>query len=1204
MPVCSLSRTVNPLILLSALAGTTLPRAHAQQPTPVAIPAPIVAPVPAPAAAPTPEKPKNDGSDGQAKGIWDVANPPSNGAMGGWQWKDVPLDTDEGTWISLDVSPDGQTIVFDLLGDLYTMPITGSADGSQVKNIASGKQWDMQPRFSPDGSSIAFVSDRTGEGGKAGDNIWVAKVDGSQPRQITKESFRLLTQPVWTRDGSSIIARKHFTSRRSLGAGEMWLYHISAKTDGQQLTTKTSEQKDTGEPALSPDGRYLYYSFDASSGAGFEYDKDSNSGIYAIDRLDLKTQKTERVISGPGGACRPVPSPDGKSLAFVRRVRYQTTLFTLDLASGQTRQIYSGLERDNQETWAVHGVYPAMAWMPDGKSIVLWAAGKIRRVDLASGKAEIIPFRIRETRQIAEAVRFPVPVAPAGQATFDVKMLRDVSVSPIGDRLAFQALGHIWTASYASNQTGIPQRLTTKNDSYEYFPAWSRDGKRLAFVRWTDEGLGQIVISEGGQETLVTTTPGHYTDLAFGPDSNTLAYSRGGGGYITSPLWSRDQGIYIATAQAGTWTSRRVSTRGGTPQFGSDPSRVLVTARDGGSDSDNVSLLSIPINGTNPEESDRTLYRSSWATEWRISPDGKWLVFAERYKLYVTPFTDAGRAIDVGPGARNVPVVKLSDDAGYNLHWSGDSQRIYWSMGADLYSKNVKEAMTASPFTLRDAVPGGETPEPPKAEIVTSHISMQGTWDKPVRADGSESIIAITNVKILTMEDAKAARPWTSADRGTEVIPDGVVIIKGNRIESVGDKSAVAIPAGATIVDGKGGVLTPGLIDVHAHGAQGASGVTPQRNWISHANLAFGVTTIHDPSNDTEMIFAASEMQKAGMIISPRVYSTGTILYGAQGAFRAEVETLDDAIFHLKRLKAVGAFSVKSYNQPRRDQRQMVLEAARRVGMMVVPEGGALYQHNMNMVVDGHTSVEHTLPVENIYNDAAALWGASKTGYTPTLGVAYGGMGGENYWYAKTQVWANAHLMNFVPRYVVDPRSRRRTDAPDEEWNHIKSAGIAKRVLDAKQADIISKDGKGGGPTIGAHGQLAGLAAHWEMWMLAQGGMTPHEVLRASTIDGAWYIGLDQDLGSIKAGKLADLVIFSQDPLTDIRKTESITTVIQNGRVYDARTLAQIAPVQTPAPKQFFVDLQKGSGTPLALELIMQQAARNGGTCEGCGRSH
>ncbi|MFZ4576484.1 MAG: amidohydrolase family protein [Phycisphaerales bacterium] len=446
--------------------------------------------------------------------------------------------------------------------------------------------------------------------------------------------------------------------------------------------------------------------------------------------------------------------------------------------------------------------------------------------------------------------------------------------------------------------------------------------------------------------------------------------------------------------------------------------------------------------------------------------------------------------------------------------------------------------------------------------------------------------------------------PFDPASRGTRVIDNGVIVIEGNRIKAVGPSDQVKVPAGAQVWDATGRVITPGFIDVHAHGGQAENGFTPQRNWIGHANLAFGVTTIHDPSNDTEAIFAASELAKAGMILCPRTFSTGTILYGAAGAYKAEIESLDDAMFHLSRMKAVGAFSVKSYNQPRRDQRQMVLEAARRLGMMVVPEGGALYQHNMSMVVDGHTSVEHTVPVPVLYRDALQLWGQSRTGYTPTLGVAYGGMGGENYWYARTKVWENKHLLRFVPRYIVDPRSRRRVDAPDEEWNHIAQSRIAKGVLDAKQSLTVAADGGGGGPTLGAHGQLAGLAAHWEMWMFVQGGMTPFEALRAATIDGAWYVGLDKDLGSLAPGKLADLAIFAQDPTTDIGNTATISHVMLNGRLYNARDLSQELPVKSPAPTLFFEKLQRGESTPMALDAIMRKAAESGGQCEACGRTH
>lgn len=1019
---------------------------------------------------------------------WNVDEPPGPSA-------EVEIDVDEGTWMSLDVSPDGREIVFDLLGDLYLIPI----DGGEARALTSGAAWDMQPRFSPDGTRIAFTSDRGG-----GDNIWVANRDGSEPTAVTKEKFRLLNSPAWDPGGDFIAARKHFTKTRSLGAGEIWLYHVTGG-DGLQMTKRKNDQKDLGEPAFSPDGRYLYYSLDATPGAVFQYNKDSNGQIYAIERLDRESGEIDRMAFGPGGAAHPTPSPDGKWLAFVRRVRFQSVLFVQDLESGAETPIYDALERDMQETWAIHGVYPAMAWTPDSRSIVVWAGGKIRRVDVATRQAQTVPFRVRSKRRVSEALRFPVQPAPD---EFEVKMLRWVEVSPQGDKVVYQALGRLYIRDLPD---GEPRRLTSQTDHFEFYPSFSRDGRSVVYTTWRDDELGsvRIVSSGGGQGRVISNRPGHYVEPKFSPDGARVVYRSVGGGYLTSPRYSRDRGLYWAPSQGG--DAHLVSERGFRPIFGASSDRLyFMTVEE-----EKRILKSVELDGSDEREH----LESDFATEFSLSPDGKWVAFTERFNVYIAPFPGTGRKIAIGPKTKAVPVRKVSRDAGEYLHWSGDSTALHWALGPELFTRRLNEA-----FKFIEGAPE-ELPEPAGAGV---NISFRVSSDKP------SGIVAFVGARVVTM-------------RGDEVIEDATVVVEGNRIAAVGSREDVAVPDGALVMDVSGRTIIPGLIDVHAHGAQGVNEITPQRNWGHYASLAFGVTTVHDPSNDTSTIFAASEMARAGLLTAPRIFSTGTILYGATTPFTAEVNSLEDARSHLRRMKAVGAFSVKSYNQPRRDQRQQIVAAARELEMMVVPEGGSLFEHNMNMVVDGHTGIEHAIPVPNLYQDAVQLWAATEVGYTPTLVVGYGGIWGENYWYQHTNVWENERLMTFVPRFEVDPRARRRMMVPEEEFNHINIARACKKLSDA-----------GVSVQVGAHGQREGLAAHWEMWMLEQGGMSPLEALRAGTRNGAAYLGMDSELGSIEAGKLADLLVLEENPLENLRNSENILYTVVNGRVYDARTMDQV----------------------------------------------
>jgi Tol biopolymer transport system component/imidazolonepropionase-like amidohydrolase len=1057
---------------------------------------------------------------------WDV-----NAAPG--PTSEVTIDVTEGTWMNVDLSPDGATIVFDLLGDIYTIPSAGGEATALTHDVA----WQMQPRFSPDGKRIAFTSD---EGG--GDNIWVMDADGKNHKQVTSESFRLLNDPAWSPDGEYIAAHKHFTSHRSLGAGEIWLYHVASGGDGLQLTTRRNEQKDLGEPAFSPDGRYVYFSHDATPGDSFEYNKDSNKQIYAIDRLDRTTGERIAFVTGPGGACRPTPSHDGKKLAFVRRVRFQTTLFVMDVASGRADVVYPDLERDMQETWAIHGVYPHMAWTPDDAAIVLYARGHIQRVDVAKKSAAPIPFHVKTTRKVQDAVRFPVAVAPE---KFDVKALRDVRVSPKGDLVAYQALGHVWVRPLPD---GAARRLTKDEKYFEFMPSFTRDGSAIVYVAWSDADLASVRVTTvgTGETRSLTREIGHYFDPVVSPDGKTVVYRKGSNGYLVSPLWSRDPGIYKVPFTGG--DPVLVTKDGSNPQFGADSERVYLYSESREKETDKHVLSSIGLDGREP----RTHLTSENAVQFALSPDGKWVAFQERFQAYVAPFVPSGRELAIGPKSKAVPVARASRDAGENLQFSGDSSALYWSLGPELYERKLTDSfafLAGAPEKLP------ETPEKGK--------NIAFTWPQAAPS-GS---VALVRARLVTM-------------KGDEVIEDGAIVVEKNRIQAVGKRSDVKIPSGTHVIDLGGATIVPGFIDVHAHGAQSADGITPQTSWIHCANLAYGVTTIHDPSNDTNSIFAVSELAKAGMVLSPRTYSTGTILYGAAGSFKAEIDSLEDALGHLRRLKAVGAFSVKSYNQPRREQRQMVIEAARQTGMMVVPEGGSLLQHNLTMVVDGHTGVEHSLPVERVYKDVTQLWGASQTGYTPTLIVGYGGLDGEHYWYHHMDAWRQERLMNFVPRFVVDPRSRRRDMAPEEDYNILRSAGIVKSIVDA-----------GGRAQLGAHGQLAGLGAHWELWLLKQSGITNLQALRCATLDGARYVGLDADLGSLEPGKLADMVVLNSNPLTDIRNSADIRFVVLNGRVYDALTLAPADGGPGVAPKLYFTAMQ--DGMPLQPDHTH---------CAGCGR--
>jgi Tol biopolymer transport system component/imidazolonepropionase-like amidohydrolase len=1035
---------------------------------------------------------------------WSVETPPG-------PQKKITITTDEGTWMDLDVSPDGKAIAFDLLGDIYSMPITGG----KATLLAGGKAFEIQPRFSPDGKQISYTSDRDG-----GDNIWIMNSDGSDKHPVTTENTSFLNNASWTPDGNFLVACKHFTNTRLRDADEMWLYPKTGG-DGIPLTQRKDEQHDMGEPIVSPDGKYIYWSKDITPGHGFQYNKDPHKGIYAILRLNRQTGAIETVTGGPGGACRPQISPDGKLLAFVKRVGIKSVLYLHDLNTGEEWPVYDDLSHDQQETRAIFGVYPDFGWTPDNKNIIIYAKGKIWNIDIDTLNAVQIPFEVTSQQSITEALRFQQKVF---QPEFPVKMIRQLTTSPDGQTVAFNAAGHIYLKSLPN---GVPWRITATDD-FEYQPAFSPDGKSLVYIDWSDELKGSVnkIDLLTCDVTRLTTEKGFYYSPKFSNKGDEIVYRKGVGNKTLGFAFGGNPGIYVIPAGGG--VPKILLNNGVYPQFSADDSKIYYQSTEG----DKKTFKMMDTTGANQV----TLYTSKYATHFSPNPDGKWIAFTEAANCYITPMVYTGSPQDLSAANKALPLKKLTRDAGANLQWSKDSLKLMWTLGPKYF---VRDIHSAAPFTYSEAA------NTPATDTAAIDIGLTLSTDVP---DGK---IAFKNARIITM-------------KGDEVIENGTIIIDQNKISAIGKTADIQIPADAKVYDLTGKTIMPGIVDVDARLHPSPDGISPQQDWSYYANLAYGVTTAFDPSGNMEMTLSQAEMLKAGNMVGPRVYSAGTISCGANGDSEAGIHNTEDVRSSLRGLKAVGVFSVNSYNQLRRDQRQQLIETARELQMEVVSEGESPFFTGMSMILDGHTGVEHNIPVWPVYKDVKKLWNESRSAYTPMLIVCNGSQWGENFWYDRTEVWKNERLLNFIPQYLIDARSHRRSTSEYGDYGHIEASKYVNQIADG-----------GTKVNLGSHGQLQGLGAHWELWMLVQGGMTPMQALHCATINGAAYLGMDKEIGSLEQGKLADLIVLNENPLDDIRNSNTIQYVMVNGRLYDAESMNEIGNRDKPRRRFWW---QQGHG--------------------------
>ncbi len=1086
--------------------------------------------------------------------------PSQQGSRG--EKKDLPLEpvrkleftTEEATWLSLDISPDGRTIVFELLGDLYSLPIAGG----KATRITEGMAYDSQPRFSPDGKWIAFISDRDGA-----DNLWIARPDGSEPRKLSRETRSPVLSPAWTPDSQYVVVTK-------IERGyQFWLYHIQGGS-GINLTAS----REAGPPApggpgatgpqrlgpvFSPDGRYLYFA--QKPGGASVYNQMSFE--WQIARRDMKEGEVDILTRAQGGAIRPVLSPDGRQLVYGTRHEARTGLRIRDLESGKDRWLLYPVQRDDMESRATRDLLPGYAFTPDGRELILSFDGKIHRVNVATGATTPIPFTAEVSLGLGPLLRFPrrVETGPVR-----ARLLQDPVQSPDGKRLAFSAMTKLYVMDLPN---GTPRRLTSA-DANEFKPAWSPDGRWIAYVTWDYTGEGHIwkVRSDGSAPPeRLTRTPAFYTDVVFSPDGERIV-ARQGNAWMRMQTPSEFGGLRIPLdivwlPASGGEVQMVIPARGlSTPHFASDPERIYLYSREG--------LISLRYDGTDRRAHLRITGRPlpgatepPPATDAVISPDGRWALARVNNQIFVMPIpVVGGTAPTVNVFSGSVPVKQLTDIGADSYGWADGGRTITWTVGSTFFRRpfssirfepprpdEKSEEKQQNPARTRDASVS-------EANLQDQSVAQQAQPNeekKPKEAEpGVESFAVVLEFPRHVPKGTLVLRGATVITmRGDEVIPNADLVVTDNRITAIGRRGSVPIPSSAKVVDLRGRYIVPGFVDTHAHYEMRTAGVLEPYNWSFLANLAYGVTTGLDVQTSTNDYLTYQDLVEAGMMLGPRAYSTGPGVFSSN-----DFQSFDQAKFVLEKYKKYYRnHNLKSYTVGNRRQRQWVVQAARELGLTVTTEGALDLKLDMTHAMDGFGGNEHALPIVPLYQDVVRLFAESKTAYTPTLLVLYGGPWAENYFYQTTEVHDDPKLARFYPHNELDNLTKRRPWFRKDEHSFPQTAAQAAKIQRA-----------GGLVGVGAHGQLQGLGYHWEMWALAAGGMTPREVLRAATRDGATIIGLEQDLGSIEPGKLADLIVLRKNPLEDIRNTNTIEYVLLNGELFEGDTLRQIYPVERELP--------------------------------------
>jgi len=962
----------------------------------------------------------------------------------------IPVTVNEGTAFSFALSPDHKSIVMDLQGTLFVLPVTGGHARAITDDLYDARE----PSWSADGRSIAFQSSRSGHW-----QIWTVGADGSQPHELTT-GIHEGREPSWSPDGSHIA----FVSDRS---GEFQIWNLDLKSG--RLTQLSHDPGGPGgnlRPSWSPDGTQVAY---ASFNPG-------GPGIYAVD-LSGKSHKLYGAqvfgfgMSVPLGT--PSWSPDGSKVLYAV------------IAGGKATLMMNGEPQVTGED-----VFPARPQWLDNDTFLYAANGKIKRRSLSTGAEQNIEFQatftVRKPQYTKKHHDFDstAPRALTG--------IQRSAISPDGKQIAFAALGNLWVMP-----VGGEARRLTDNGPYEVVdPAWSPDGRQIVYAndRRGSFDIWTYDLASGRQRRL-TSAPGAEMRPAWSPDGSQIAYENVFGSYTEQ----------VEILDLATGKSRTLATAGdspGYPQWSPDGKLLMVSRLASFSSSESYysggenQISIVPVAGGKARDvtldqgysvGDRTGDGPAW------SPDGKWVAFRRGAALWVAPFKPDGAPA----GAAR----KISDDVVTCLTWAGDSRTLL--------------AQSAGRLTLYHPETGASQPVP-----------MSLTYRRAV-PEGTMTIHAGRLV------DGVHPTAQTDVD----------IVVTRNRIVSVTPHGSH--PVQGRLVDASGLTVMPGLMDMHEHL------IKEYGSNFGRLLLAYGVTTVRSPGNVPGDVLEEKQSIDAGMRPGPRLFAAGYIIDGEHTVW--EMGTSVRSKPEVDRIMAFDHAAdldmVKTYVHTSEPIRQYAIEQAHRIGLIETSHelfpsaewGADSVEHlDGNGCSRGYCTKASQLNIA--YDDVAQIISHAGMTVTPTVSL----------------FTPPAQFPQGVPDSRHDPR-----DALQPSWVRGKppqtmGGGPGGDVLiNNIRQSILSIYKAGGRVVVGTDSPFSpvGINTQNELEQEVRAGLTPFQALQTATTVPAELLGVAHDLGTVEAGKLADLVFVDGNPLVDIHDAMKIQKVMTNGVLYNLNDL-------------------------------------------------